>query len=61
MDETIFPEPEKFKPERWLKAREEGFPLHRYLVSFSKGSRQCVGIKSVLISLEHSPADLVAN
>ncbi|KAH8703443.1 putative cytochrome P450 [Talaromyces proteolyticus] len=44
MDSTVFSEPEKFHPERWLKAEKEGFPLQRYLVSFSKGSRQCVGI-----------------
>jgi cytochrome P450 len=47
MDTNIFPDPEQFKPERWLKAEEEGFPLQRYLVSFSKGSRQCVGLKLV--------------
>ncbi|KAK2766809.1 hypothetical protein FQN54_006123 [Arachnomyces sp. PD_36] len=47
MDEEIFPEPREFKPERWIKAQEDGFRLDRYLVSFSKGSRQCVGIKYV--------------
>ncbi|GAD94164.1 hypothetical protein AN8309.2 [Paecilomyces variotii No. 5] len=36
----VFPEPEKFRPERWL----ENPRLDRYLVAFSKGSRQCVGI-----------------
>ncbi|KAF8858393.1 cytochrome P450 [Acephala macrosclerotiorum] len=42
---TIFPEPEKFRPERWLEKRPEGAPpLDRYMVSFSKGSRQCVGM-----------------
>jgi hypothetical protein len=44
----IFPEPMKFKPERWLEKRPQGAPpLDRYLVSFSKGSRQCAGMKSV--------------
>ncbi|KAG6039634.1 hypothetical protein E4U41_002383 [Claviceps citrina] len=43
MDETIFPEPTKFCPERWLEAEEAGIPLQKYMVSFSKGSRQCVG------------------
>jgi cytochrome P450 len=42
----LFPEPLTFKPERWLN--EEG-KLHHgldgYLLSFSRGSRQCVGIK----------------
>jgi cytochrome P450 len=39
-DETIFPDSRAFKPERWLSNPH----LDRYLVSFSKGSRQCIGI-----------------
>ncbi|EFY91617.1 cytochrome P450, putative [Metarhizium acridum CQMa 102] len=45
MDETIFPNPATFSPERWLEAEREGVPLQKYMVSFSKGSRQCVGQK----------------
>lgn len=48
MNPEIFPEPESFEPERWLRAAERGEKLHRYLVSFSAGSRQCVGMKYVL-------------
>jgi len=44
MDPTIFPEPEEFIPERWLKAQESGHRLDRYLVAFTKGSRSCLGI-----------------
>lgn len=47
MDSTIFPNPETYDPDRWLRAAEEGFRLDRYFVSFSKGSRMCVGIKYV--------------
>jgi cytochrome P450 len=36
----IFPEPHKFMPERWLK----NAGLDRYLWSFSKGPRQCLGV-----------------
>ncbi|KAJ9502926.1 hypothetical protein H2202_002049 [Exophiala xenobiotica] len=39
MDSNIFPDPESFDPDRWLRAAEQGFRLDRYLVSFSKGSR----------------------
>lgn len=39
-DESIFPDSHSFKPERWL----DNPRLDRYLVSFSKGSRQCIGI-----------------
>ncbi|KAF1815265.1 putative cytochrome P450 [Eremomyces bilateralis CBS 781.70] len=41
----LFPDPDKFAPERWLDA--EGMKrkdLDRYLMSFSKGTRQCLGI-----------------
>lgn len=49
IDETIFPEPRKFIPERWLdeKALEEASTVSRldkYIVAFGKGSRNCIGI-----------------
>lgn len=40
----VFPEPEMFNPDRWLPLDTEGKRLNKYLVPFSKGSRQCVGI-----------------
>jgi cytochrome P450 len=40
LDPKVFPGPNEFRPERWL----ENPRLDRYLLSFSKGSRQCVGI-----------------
>jgi cytochrome P450 len=43
-NEAIFPEPLRFNPDRWVQAAEQGFPLNNYLVSFSKGSRQCLGM-----------------
>lgn len=41
-DPRIFPEPEVFKPERWLEPGAER--KDKYLVNFSKGTRQCLGI-----------------
>ncbi|TEB28395.1 cytochrome P450 [Coprinellus micaceus] len=38
----IFPQPLKFDPDRWLKETSSG--LHNYLVAFSKGPRQCIGM-----------------
>lgn len=35
----IFPEPNEFRPERWL----ENPGLNRYLFAFSKGTRMCIG------------------
>ena len=40
LDPTVFPEPYEFRPERWINASN----LDRYLVAFSKGSMQCLGI-----------------
>ncbi|KAF9257284.1 cytochrome P450 [Marasmius fiardii PR-910] len=39
---TIFPEPDKFIPERWLG--NDAPQLEKYLVAFSKGPRICLGI-----------------
>ena len=39
-DESLFPDARSFIPERWI----ENPRLSRFLVAFSKGSRQCLGI-----------------
>lgn len=39
-DSTIFPDPSRFDPERWITNPR----LSRYQVAFSKGSRICVGM-----------------
>jgi cytochrome P450 len=41
MDPNLFNSPQEFKPERWL---EDG-GLDHWLVSFSKGTRDCIGKK----------------
>ncbi|RMD41165.1 hypothetical protein DV735_g3952, partial [Chaetothyriales sp. CBS 134920] len=40
-DPTKFPEPERFNPDRWIEAPKG---LEKYIVSFSRGSRQCLGM-----------------
>ncbi|KAI3612123.1 cytochrome [Moniliophthora roreri] len=42
MNPDIFPDPERFYPERWLEDKDHS--LDRYLVSFGKGLRACLGI-----------------
>jgi cytochrome P450 len=45
-NETLFPNADQFMPERWLtedSARRTD--LDKYMLSFSRGSRQCIGIK----------------
>ncbi|ETN36568.1 uncharacterized protein HMPREF1541_08846 [Cyphellophora europaea CBS 101466] len=47
IDDTIFPEPRKFDPERWLDQLAEGKTtsrLDKYIVAFGKGSRNCIGM-----------------
>lgn len=39
-DESVFPDSREFLPERWIESPH----LDKYLVSFSKGTRQCIGI-----------------
>ena len=47
-DESIFPNHTAFRPERWLEPRDDGVRLEKYLTSFGRGTRQCLGIKYVL-------------
>ena len=48
LNPQIFPNPEAFDPERWLK-EDPSTPDH-YLVAFSEGQRSCTGIKCVLFA-----------
>ncbi|KAH8597686.1 cytochrome P450 [Bisporella sp. PMI_857] len=47
----VFPEPERFKPERWQNSTLE---MERSLVPFSKGKRMCPGKELVLRLLSSS-------
>ncbi|KAH8688960.1 cytochrome P450 [Talaromyces proteolyticus] len=51
MNPIIFPNPEKFDPDRWIRAHESGERLSRFIVSFSKGTRQCIGINMAYAEL----------
>ncbi|KAE8363103.1 cytochrome P450 [Aspergillus caelatus] len=42
-NEDIFPDSQSFIPERWIDPMQRK-RLEKYLVAFSKGSRQCIGI-----------------
>ncbi|KAL3471741.1 cytochrome P450 [Aspergillus californicus] len=44
MDDEIFPDPHEFDPDRWARAAAKGVRLDKYLVTFSRGSRMCVGV-----------------
>ncbi|KAI9791752.1 MAG: hypothetical protein M1816_003562 [Peltula sp. TS41687] len=44
MNENIFTEPKVFRPDRWLGDETTKRQLERYLVPFSRGSRNCLGM-----------------
>lgn len=50
-DEDLFPEPFAFRPSRWLGPDGASKELDRYLVPFSKGTRQCGGINLAWMEL----------
>ena len=56
-DPTIFPDPLTFNPSRWLITDpadgtvRRNIKLERYLVSFGKGSRQCLGMQMAYVEL----------
>ncbi|KAK6823389.1 hypothetical protein RU639_006025 [Aspergillus parasiticus] len=47
----IFPEPEKFSPERWISAGRSNEHLFKYITSFSRGSRICAGMNLAFLEL----------
>jgi cytochrome P450 len=49
-DPLLFPSPSEFKPERWLEA-EISLKLERYLISFGRGARSCVGVNLAYVEL----------
>ena len=43
-DEIVFPDPLAFKPERWLGDNASVENRKKYLVPFTRGTRQCLGM-----------------
>lgn len=58
---TIFPSPRTFIPDRWLDL--DGKPntrLQKYIIPFSRGSRQCVGMNLAYAEMYHTVAAIFA-
>lgn len=58
-DPEIFPDPLEYRPERWIEAAEAGVRLEKYMVSFGRGSRSCVGINLAWAELYLTLANVV--
>ena len=48
MDPTLFVDPTDFCPGRWLDAASRNENLERWLMPFSRGTRNCLGQKFVI-------------
>lgn len=56
-DSNIFPDPWTFSPDRW--EGEEGKRREKYLVSFSRGSRVCIGMNLAMAELNTTLAAMI--
>lgn len=53
-DPRLFPDPDVFRPERWLSKEEGGakkHPLARYVVPFGRGPRMCLGMNLATVEM----------
>ncbi|KAJ5691755.1 hypothetical protein N7462_001178 [Penicillium macrosclerotiorum] len=62
-DETIFSDSYEFQPERWMgdPVAPDGKKLVRYLVSFGKGTRSCLGINLAYAEMYIAMANIYRN
>ncbi|KAJ5291813.1 cytochrome P450 [Penicillium angulare] len=59
-DPTLFPDPEKFDPSRWLPGRNEASEKARSAMSpFGSGSRICLGIHLAWMELRLATAEFI--
>ncbi|KAL4860734.1 hypothetical protein BDV12DRAFT_191531 [Aspergillus spectabilis] len=58
-NDTIFPQPHEFRPERWLTSASS--EQDRYLNPYSRGSRACIGINLAQIQLQVTLGHLFAH
>lgn len=56
---TYFPDPEAFKPNRWLEETEHLEEMKRLFMPFSKGTRDCLGKNLALMELKIFVAAIV--
>jgi len=58
----VYPDPEAWKPERWLNASaEELNEMRRWFWAFGSGGRMCIGSHFAIHSLKHAVAAVYTN
>ncbi|GAB7350538.1 hypothetical protein MBLNU459_g1122t1 [Dothideomycetes sp. NU459] len=58
----VFPEPEEWKPERWLTDDPKRLvEMRRWFWPFSSGGRMCIGNHAAIDSMKHAVAALYTN
>ncbi|CAH6721806.1 putative cytochrome P450 monooxygenase Fgm1p [[Candida] jaroonii] len=63
---SVFPEPDVFKPERWLQQDDETTEafeartkkMHKYMIPFGKGIRMCLGMNVAQIEMKLAVANI---
>ncbi|KAJ5114818.1 benzoate 4-monooxygenase cytochrome P450 [Penicillium alfredii] len=58
-DPTLFPEPERYSPERWLDASDTSKEMRAAFIPFSSGGRACIGRNITIMEQQILVATLV--
>ncbi|KEF61168.1 uncharacterized protein A1O9_02733 [Exophiala aquamarina CBS 119918] len=58
-DPVAFPDPEAFKPERWMEGNDVTTEMKELFMPFSKGSRACIGKNLAMMELKLITARLI--
>ncbi|KAK2740854.1 cytochrome P450 4A10 [Colletotrichum kahawae] len=59
-NQTVFPNPERYNPSRWITTRDTG-EMEAHLQPFSRGTRQCIGQNLTLATQRLAIATIVHN
>lgn len=56
---VAFPDPEAFKPQRWLEHKDGNEEMKKLYMPFSKGVRNCIGQPMALMAMRLTIVSLV--
>lgn len=62
-DPAIFPEPDSFKPQRWIDAEKAGDIelMREQIIVFGKGARACLGRRVAIMEIKLATVEIVRN